>query len=50
MRLLGMLVGNMIGFAWLGSVVGDIGWDLFFPVLFLQLVGLFYGMTNEGGR
>jgi hypothetical protein len=50
MRLLGMLVGNCIGFAWLSSVVGEIGWELFFPVLFLQLVALTYGMTNEGGR
>lgn len=49
MRVLLMIVGQVIGFTWLGHELGgDIPWSVWFPVAFLQLVGLFYGMT--GGR
>jgi hypothetical protein len=52
MRVLIMLVCQFIGFTWLGSQIGAIPLNVFLPVLFLQLVGLVYGMTAniEGGK
>jgi uncharacterized membrane protein len=45
-----LLLANTLGFTWIGLIVGDFSWSLWFAVVYMQAVGLLLGLSFGEGR